>query len=130
MEALHAMIEKTTQSRLINGFQVDTLILCDAKIKKVLNLKAILRWFEFISGLKINYDRCELIGIRTDTTFTFASASAFGCKVRNLPPKYLGLLLCMGLPKKKLWDTVVEHLDKKLSSWKRKYLSLGGTVAH
>lgn len=99
MEALHAMIEKTTQNRLINGFQVDTLILCDAKIKKVLNFKAILRWFEFISGLKINYDRCELIGIRTDTTLT-------------------------------LWDTVVEHLDKKLSSWKRKYLSLGGRVAH
>lgn len=125
MEALHAMIEKTTQNRLINGFQVDTLILCDAKIKKVLNFKAILRWFEFISGLKINYDRCELIGIRTDTTLTFASASAFGCKVGNLPPKYL-----RGLPKKKLWDTVVEHLDKKLSSWKRKYLSLGGRVAH
>ena len=40
-------------------------------------------------------------------------ADVFGCKVGQLPTKYLGLPLCLGLPKKSLWDPVVERLDKK-----------------
>ena len=46
----------------------------------------------------------------------------------KLPAKYLGLPLCLGLPKKHLWDSVVERIEKKLSSWKGRYLSMGGRV--
>lgn len=55
-------------------------------------------------------------------------ADSFGCRFRKIPSKYLGLPLCVGLPKKDLWDLVVEHIGKKLSSWKERYLSVGGQI--
>ena len=51
-----------------------------------------------------------------------------GCKVGDLPASYLGLPLCLGSVNKTLWDTVVERVEKKLSTWKAKYLSIGGRV--
>ena len=87
-----------------------------------------MKWFEFLSGLKINYDKCELIGVQTENNHVAFLADVFGCKVGKLPSKYLGIPLCLGFPKKHLWDSVVERIEKKLSSWKGRYLSMGGRV--
>lgn len=54
--------------------------------------------------------------------------STFGGRVGQLLLKYLGLSLCTGVPKCKLWDPVMEIIDRKLSAWKGKYLLLGGMV--
>ena len=72
--------------------------------------------------------KCEMTRIRMEDRNVALLASAFGCKVGKLPSKYLALTLCIGLPKKSLWDTVVERTEKKLSSWKGRYLSMGGHV--
>lgn len=109
-------------------FADDTIIFCDASSEKVDNLKYILRWFEMLSDLKINYGNCELFGIRMEGNYVKNLADAFGCRVGRLPTTYSGLPLCLGLPKKSLWDPVVERLDKKLSSWKGRYSSLGGRL--
>lgn len=77
-------------------------------------------------GLKINYGKCEMNGIRIDTNMLNAMANIFGYKVGHIPLKYLGLPLCMGVHKRKLWNPVVERIERKLSSWKGRYLSLGG----
>lgn len=79
---------------------IDTLIFCDAKKEEVETLNYILRWFKACSGLKINYEMCELIGIRLDSSSLNAFVVVFGCKVGNLPSKYLGLPLYMGLSKR------------------------------
>lgn len=50
-------------------------------------MEAILRWFELMSGLKIIYEKCEMIRIRTDTNLLNAMANIFGCKVSHLPLK-------------------------------------------
>ena len=55
-------------------------------------------------------------------------AKIFGCKAEELPSKYMGLPLCLGIPKKSLWDSVVERVENKLSSWKCKYLSMGAHI--
>ena len=74
----------------------------------MINLKFILKWFEKLSGPKINYGKCEMIVVRMEDRNVALLASAFGCKVGKVPSKYLGLPLCIELPKKCLWDTVVE----------------------
>ena len=131
-EALHALMEKVKHNNLIKGFAVenantevthlqfadDTIMLCEASLDQLQNLKCILKWFEFLLGLKINYGKFELTGIQTEESHVAFLAHVFGCKVGKLPAKYLGLPLCLGLPKKHLWDPVVERIEKKLSSWK------------
>lgn len=141
-EALHVLVEKTKQVRLLTDYSIehssvevnhlkfadDTIVFCGSTIDEVDSLKVILRWFELMSRLKINYDKSEMVGIRTDANMLNAMTNAFGCKIGTLPIMYLGLPLCMGLPKRRMWDPVVEGIERKLSSWKRKYLSLGARL--
>lgn len=84
-----------------------------------------MRWFEICFNLKINYDKCELMGTRMVINSINAIVVAIGRKVGSFPSKYLDLPLCMGLPKRTLWDVVVERFHRKLSTWKGKYLPLG-----
>lgn len=74
------------------------------------------------SGLKIKFGKCELIGIWMKNNHVVSLANAFGCRVGKLPSKYLGLPSCLRLPKNHLWETVLEWIEKKLSSWKGRCL--------
>lgn len=47
-------------------FADDKIVFCGSYMDEIDSLKAILRWFELISGLKINYAKCEMVGIRMD----------------------------------------------------------------
>ena len=85
-------------------------------MSEVDTLQLLLKWFEFLSGLKINFGKCELIGVRTSESEVISFARAFGCKVGKLPSKYIGMPLCVGLPWMYLYYSVVERIEKKLSS--------------
>ena len=87
-----------------------------------------MKWYELLSGLKINYGKCEFLSVRMEESYVIFLANAFGCKAGTLPSKYLGLPLCVGLPKNQLWEGVLEWIQKKLSSWKSKYLSMGRRI--
>ena len=50
------------------------------------------------------------------------------CKVGSLPTTYLGLPLCSRMANKFLWNPVVERMEKKVTTWKANYLSLGGRM--
>lgn len=77
---------------------------------------------------KKNYGKCEMIGVwREDCNVAFF-ANVFRNKVWKFPFKYLGFPLCLGLQKNCLLDSIVERIDEKLSSWKGRYLSMGGRV--
>lgn len=91
-------------------------------MEEIESLQAILQWFELMSGLKINYDKFEMVGVRTVASMLAAMAAAFGCKVGQLPIKYLGLPLCVGILQHKLCDSVVERIERKLSFRKGKYV--------
>ena len=84
--------------------------------------------FEAVSGLKINFFRREIIGVRVHEHHLCQFAGILGCKAGTLPSSYLGLPLCIGTPSKSLWSPVMERLEKRLASWKANYLSLGGRI--
>lgn len=44
-------------------FANDTIIFCDVNVEQVDKLKMILLCFELFSGLKINYCKCEIMGV-------------------------------------------------------------------
>ncbi|WJZ87673.1 hypothetical protein VitviT2T_007039 [Vitis vinifera] len=53
-------------------------------------------------------------------------ASVLGCKIGSLPTSYLGLPLGASYKSPRVWDAVEERFRKRLSLWKRQYLSKGG----
>lgn len=109
-------------------FADDTLIFCAAKEEQVQNLVAIIRFFEAVSGLKVNLFKSEVIGISVEGHILHCLVDLMGCEVGSLPTTYLGLPLCIGNASKSLWSPVVEQIEQNLALWRAKYLSLGGKL--
>jgi hypothetical protein len=51
-----------------------------------------------------------------------------GCCEKHLPFKYLGLPIGANHRSIGTWDSLVEHVNKRLNSWANKFLSFGGRV--
>lgn len=132
-EALSRMLHAASNSKLMKGFRPshgaeeishlqfadDTLLFCDANETQICNIKAILLCFEAVSGLRVNFFKSEMIGVRVNEDRLAMFADLFGCKVGSL---------CLGLASKSLWQPILERMEKKLSLWKANYLSLGGKI--
>lgn len=51
-----------------------------------------------------------------------------GCKVASFPTSYLGLPLCKGKPSKSFCNKIIEKMEKILSLWKGRHLSIDGRI--
>ena len=85
-------------------------------------------WFKAMLGLKVNLDKSEIITVGRVENVEEA-ALEFGCKVSKPPSSYLGLPLGARFKEVATWDGVEERLRKRLSLWKRQYISKGGRMA-
>ncbi|RVW60699.1 Transposon TX1 uncharacterized 149 kDa protein [Vitis vinifera] len=76
------------------------------------------------SGLKINLDKSMVIPVG-EVDGVLDMAAEIGCRVGQLPTVYFGLPL--GAPNRDVsaWDGVEERTRRRLSLWKRQYLSKG-----
>ncbi|RVX03926.1 hypothetical protein CK203_021738 [Vitis vinifera] len=55
--------------------------------------------------------------------------TVLGCKIGSLPTSYLGLPLGAPYKSTRVWDAVEKRFRKRLSLWKRQYLSKGDHLA-
>lgn len=106
----------------------DSLIVGKASEHNVWGLKAILRCFELMSGLKVNFQKSDIIGINVEDHFLEAAASSFNCKICMVPFIYLGITLGANPRLAETWQSMVDKLRRRLSNWKRRNLSLGGRI--
>lgn len=109
-------------------FADDTIIFCEAKLEVVMVVKRILRCFELVSGLKINFHKSSICGIGVPESELEEFASRLHCKYRKLPLMYLGLPLGANPRLKKTWQPILDKCKARLASWKRKLLSFGGRL--
>nr|GEX61859.1 hypothetical protein [Tanacetum cinerariifolium] len=56
------------------------------------------------------------------------AASSIGCSIMNLQFRYLGVTVRDNMSRHKSWDKVVLKLRTRLSKWKSKTLSIGGSL--
>ena len=144
MEVLSCLLKRAVEGNFIYGCRLgnreggemvishllyadDTIIFCEDKSEQLMCLRWTLMWFEAFSGLKINLNKSEIIPLgRVDNVESLAVE--LGCRVGSLPTLYLGLPL--GAPHRALgvWDSIEERFRKRLSSWKRQYISKGGRL--
>jgi len=72
-------------------FADDTLFLCEADIQNAWTLEAILRSFELMSGLKVNFFRTKVGGLRLDAPLIKGFSKILNCKHMTIPFVYLGM---------------------------------------
>jgi hypothetical protein len=91
-------------------------------------LKLLLQGFENMSGLRINYTKSELIPLNISQQEGTTLANILGCKVGKLPITYLGTPLHWKKLNKNDWNFLINKIEKKITLWKEKLLSLGGRL--
>ena len=144
MEASSCLISKAVERGFLSGcgfegregdgltishllYADDTILFCEPKQDQMAYLSWLLMWFEAISGLKINLAKSEIILVRRVVNMEVL-ANELGCKIGALPSSYLGLPLGAQHNSMVVWDVIEERLRRKLTLWKRQYISKGGRL--
>ncbi|MCI26093.1 LINE-1 reverse transcriptase like, partial [Trifolium medium] len=104
-EGLGGLMRKAVGTNRFRGFQIgsngynvshlqyadDTLCIGEASVENLWALKAILRGFEMVSGLKVNFWKSNLMGVNVPQDFLSLASAFLNCRVCSIPFKYLGL---------------------------------------
>jgi hypothetical protein len=106
----------------------DTILFMEHDLEKARNLKLILTTFEQLSGLKMNFHKSELFFFGETNDDANLYADLFGCGLGSFPINYLGIPIHYRRLMLAEWKLVEEKLQKRLSSWKEKLLSLEGIL--
>ncbi|XP_019053903.1 PREDICTED: probable LRR receptor-like serine/threonine-protein kinase At4g36180 [Nelumbo nucifera] len=109
-------------------FVDDTIIFCEGGDPlKARQLKEVIKLFEHMSKLKINFEKSCVAGMNLEQEELEEVAESFGCPITVWPLKYLGMPLGDNPKESRFWNPVVERCSKRLAAWKRNYISMGGT---
>jgi hypothetical protein len=73
----------------------DTVIMVDGSDKSIINLKLILYYFEWLTGLKINFYKSGVFVFGVPQAEKERMANMLNCVLGELPLKYLGFLLAI-----------------------------------
>ena len=144
MEVLSRILKKTEEGSFIQGFHVglmnstgirvshllfadDTILFCDASREQILSIRLTLTCFQAFIGLKVSVGKSE-IGLIGEVCNIQSLANILQCKVGSLPMIYLGMPLGTMHKTASIWNPILKRMEKKLSGWKRLYLSKGGRL--
>nr|XP_025636528.1 uncharacterized protein LOC112730680 [Arachis hypogaea] len=109
-------------------FADDTILLCPPEEATIRNYKRLLRCFEVMSGLSINFEKSSFIPVNCEQRWTRKMCSLLDCKEASLPVRYLGISLGANPRLVKTWKPVVDKVEEKLSLWKAKTLNKVGKL--
>lgn len=71
----------------------DTIIFLKHDIEGVKHMKMLLYLYEMMAGLKINFNKSEVVMINDDNNWGQIYADIFDCQIGFFPLKYLGVLV-------------------------------------
>jgi hypothetical protein len=130
-EGLGGLMKKAVEQNRFRGFEVgrngvkvshlqfvdDTLCLGEASLENLWSLKAILRAFELVSGLKVNFSKSCVMGVNVSNDFIRIASAFLNCKVGLVPFKYLGLPVGANPRRASTWEPMLETLRNRLGAW-------------
>lgn len=124
----HGFKPSPSTSFPILQFADDTILLCKGSWDDLWAIKSILRGFELVSGLKVNFHKSCIMGINLPQSFIDAASSFLYCEKGTIPFKFLGLPVGANPRRVATWKPVLDNLRSKLSPWKSRHISLGGRL--
>ncbi|XP_057730401.1 uncharacterized protein LOC130945711 [Arachis stenosperma] len=92
-----------------------TILFCLPEEETVRNYKRLLRCFELMSGLSINFEKSNLIPVNCSQEWVSRMCQLLGCQEAALPVRYLGINLGANPRLVKTWKPVLDKVEEKLS---------------
>jgi len=109
-------------------FADDTLLFYQPTYGNIMTFKAILRSFELVSGLKVNFHKSQVWGIGINQYELQVYSKCLNCRKMRIPFKYLGMTIGRNPRRVSFWDPVIDKIKSTLSRWKGRLLSMAGRV--
>jgi hypothetical protein len=127
----HGLIAGMIDHLIPNGVAMlqyadDTIICLENNVEKARNMKILLYMFEQMSGLKINFEKSEVLLVGGDNNLALEYADLFNCQVSFFPIRYLGVPISASRLHVADWAKMEEKPAKKLDTWQGNSLSIAG----
>ncbi|XP_071712948.1 uncharacterized protein [Rutidosis leptorrhynchoides] len=106
----------------------DTIFFGEWSKRNAKHISKLLKCFEKISGLKVNFQKSKLYGVGTSPQEIEDMANYISCSSGTFPFTYLGLPIGVPSSHPSSWQPIVEKFDKRLSDWVAKSISFGGRL--
>ncbi|GKU90755.1 hypothetical protein SLEP1_g4707 [Rubroshorea leprosula] len=141
-EGLQGLVQRAVKEGMLHGIEIgkkglsvsmlqfadDTVIMGRADAENIRTVKDILKWFELMSGLRINFSKSSIFCYNVSEKWLKGSAGMIHCRVGRAPFLYLGMPVDGKSGNKKYWELVVNKFRTKLAVWKATTLSFGGRL--
>jgi len=96
----------------------DTIFMGEVNVSNVFNIKVILKLFELVFRLRMNFHKSSFGRIETKIEVVEIYASMLNCKVLSFPSTYLGLPIGTNPRRVEMWQPVIQKFVKRLALWK------------
>ncbi|XP_058741092.1 uncharacterized protein LOC131613439 [Vicia villosa] len=140
-EALARLVRKSTEIGEFEKFVIrrscgvdipqfvnDTLLVGKGTWKHVKAVKTVLRAFELVAGLGINFHKSKLIGVNVSPYFLEVVAFYLSCKNEESNFTFLRISIGFNPRKESSWFPLLNKMRKRLVGWKNRFLNLGGRI--
>ena len=123
-------IEVGSQKVQVNLLQFadDTLFFSSPSYHNVLVIKAILRSFELVSGLRVNFHKSRVGAVGISELDLLVYFKCLNSRKMDLPFKYLGMSIGGNPRRHEFWNHVMKKISSRLSRWKGRLLSMAGRI--
>ncbi|GKC13299.1 hypothetical protein Tco_1010081 [Tanacetum coccineum] len=142
MESLHISFVRAMEAGFFKGIQVgsfesshishlfyadDAVFIGEWKEDNLRYLVCILQSFYLASGLRINIQKYNLMGVcGVEFDEISRGATLISCDASKLPFKYLGVMVGSNMARIYSWDLIIDKVVVRMSKRKAKSLSIGG----
>ncbi|GKC71426.1 RNA-directed DNA polymerase, eukaryota, partial [Tanacetum coccineum] len=141
MESLHFSFSRAVNDGLFKGLQLqgsvnishlfyadDAMFIGEWSDSNLRGITSILKCFSLASGLNINIQKSQVMGVGVSSSIVEQAAGLIGCSVMNNSFRYLGVKVGECMSRKVAWDDTIHKFMSRLSKWKVKTLSIGGRL--
>jgi hypothetical protein len=142
VDALAAMLARASEAGHIRGvvphlipggvthlqYADDTMVLIEPSDLGIANLKFLLLCFENMSGLKINFDKSEVMLTGVNEGERSRLANLLNCRLGKFPMKYLGLPVSDAPLRVADWGFLPDKVGHRVDPWQGLFLSSAGRL--
>lgn len=102
------------------------MFICEKEEENLRVIKRILRLFELMSGLRVNFNKCKLFGLNISEQELNVGASLMNCETGKRQFVYLGMKIRINNHRKGSWSWLAKKVKNRIACWKDKNISMGG----
>jgi hypothetical protein len=120
----HLILEGITHIQYVD----DTILMVEGDDDSVRNMKFILYYFEWLSGLKINSQKSEAFIFGCEDQEKRRIANMLNCQLGVLPMEYLGIPISDVKLDMGAFNGLGDKVAKRVPSWKGRHMSSRGRL--